>query len=66
MTRVIPSKGKKVINPENLKTVPKEGIVVRESGIYWTHWKKQEKEGGVKFEKITHKKSSKKQNEESK
>lgn len=57
MYRIIPKhENKKVINPGTMKRVPKEGIVVSKVD---TFWKRREKDGDIKVEKITTKKAPK-------
>ena len=58
MLRVIPKDGLKVINPDTMKRVPKEGSVIPKKTTYWN---RREKDGDVTISKITAKKPSKKQ-----
>ena len=35
MIRIIPKEGLKVINPDTMKKVPKDGIVIKEMNTFW-------------------------------
>ena len=58
MIRITPKEGLKVINPETLKRLPKDGIVIRKMD---TFWKRREKDGDITVEKLTVKKPQKKE-----
>ena len=49
MYRIIPKDGLKVINPETLKRVPKEGIVIPKLNTYWN---RREQDKDITVEKI--------------
>ncbi len=49
MIRIIPKKGLKVINPDTLKRVPKEGIVIPKLNTYW---KRREQDKDITAVKI--------------
>ena len=56
MIRIIPKDGLKVINPDTMKKVPKEGIVIPKMN---TFWKRREKDKDITIEDLSKKKSSK-------
>ena len=57
MYRIIPKhEDKKVVNPDTLKRVPKEGIVIPK---ITTYWKRRKKDKDITIEDLSKKKSSK-------
>ncbi len=60
MIRVIPKEGLKVINPDTMKRVPKEGIVIPKMNTYWNR-RLKDKDITIKDLKKSKKDVSKKQ-----
>lgn len=56
MLRIIPKEGLKVISPDTLKRVPKEGIVIRKMNTFWN---RRLNDGDIKAEDLSKKKNSK-------
>lgn len=61
--KIVPKKGQKVINPEDMKVLTEKGILVRKIS---QHWKNQERDGDVTITKVTHKQAQKTQEKGSK
>ena len=59
MIRIKPKKGLKVINPETMKRILEDGIVVPKMT---THWNNRLKDGDITVENITKKKQTKEVN----
>ena len=56
MIRIIPKEGLKVINPDTMKRVPKDGIVIPKKTTYW---KNRENDKDITIEDLSKKKSPK-------
>ncbi|RLA58276.1 MAG: hypothetical protein DRQ78_12300 [Epsilonproteobacteria bacterium] len=57
MIKIIPKDGLKVINPETLRRVSKDGVVVRKLN---TFWKRRLEDGDITVEDLSKKSKSKK------
>ncbi len=55
MYRIIPKDGLKVINPDTMKRVPKEGIVIKEMNTFWN---RRLNDKDITIEDLSKKKSS--------
>lgn len=63
MIKIIPKDGLKVINPDTLKRVPKDGIVIRKMTTFWNNRLKDNDitiEDLKKVKKVVSKKEEKK------
>jgi len=63
MYRIKPKKGLKVINPETLRGISSDGIVVPKITSYW---KNRKSDGDVDITKVTTKKAQQKNDEKGK
>jgi len=61
MIRIIPKEGLKVINPDTMKRVPKDGIVIPK---ITTYWKNRKNDKDITIEDLSKKKSQKKVSQE--
>jgi len=55
MIKIIPKEGLKVINPDTMKRVPKDGIVIPK---ITTYWKNRKNDKDITIEDLSKKKSS--------
>ncbi len=55
MIKIIPKEGLKVINPDTMKRVPKDGIVIKKMD---TFWKRRLNDKDITIEDLSKKKSS--------
>jgi len=56
MYKIIPKENLKVINPDTLKRVPKDGIVIRKMNSFWN---RRLDDGDIKVEDLSEKKKPK-------
>jgi hypothetical protein len=56
MFKIIPKNGLKVINPDTMKRVPKDGTIIRE---VTTYWKNRKNDKDITIEDLSKKRSSK-------